>query len=230
MKLYLDDCNFDTIKKVMDIFPISGITSNPTVLSKAGKPPVEQLRAVREFIGQDMMLMSQVISTTAEGMIEEARVLKEVIADEAEQNYFVKLPANEQGIKAIKVLAAEGMRCNATAIYDVAQGYVALEAGAKALAPYVNRIDNLGGDGLAVTADLQNIINLNGYDAVIVPGSIKGTRQILECARIPVYGVAVAADGFPTLLPNAAVDAAVDQFNADFASLVGEGKTYLDLV
>lgn len=230
MKLYLDDVNFDTIKKVADIYPIDGITSNPSVLKKSGKAPVEQLRAVREFIGQDKMLMSQVVSTTAEDMIKEARVLKEIIADDKEEKYFVKLPANEQGIKAIRQLAAEGMRCNATAIYDVTQGYVALEAGAKALAPYVNRIDNLGGDGLDVTRDLQNIIDVNGYDAVIVPGSIKSVRQILECARIPVYGVAVAGDVFDGMLDNIVVDNAVDKFNSDFADLVGEGKTYLDLV
>lgn len=230
MKLYLDDANFDNIKKVADIYPISGITSNPTVLKKAGKPPVEHLKEIRKYIGQDKMLMSQVVSTTAEDMVREAHVLKDIIADDAEENYFVKLPANPQGIKAIRQLAAEGMRCNATAIYDVTQGYVALEAGAKALAPYVNRIDNLGGDGLAVTRDLQHIIDANGYDAVIVPGSIKSVRQILECARIPVYGVAVAESVFGTLLDNAAVDAAVDKFNSDFADLVGEGKTYLDLV
>ena len=82
MKLYLDDVNFDTIKKVADIYPIDGITSNPSVLKKSGKTPVEQLRSVREFIGQDKMLMSQVVSTTAEDMIKEARVLKEIIADE----------------------------------------------------------------------------------------------------------------------------------------------------
>ena len=224
MKLYLDDVNFDTIKKVADIYPIDGITSNPSVLKKSGKTPVEQLRSVREFIGQDKMLMSQVVSRSAEEMIKEARVLKEIIADEKEEKYFVKLPANPQGIKAIRQLAAEGMRCNATAIYDVTQGYVALEAGAKALAPYVNRIDNLGGDGL------EHIIDVNGYDAVIVPGSIKSVRQILECARIPVYGVAVAGDVFDGMLDNIVVDNAVDKFNSDFADLVGEGKTYLDLV
>lgn len=71
MKLYLDDVNFDTIKKVADIYPIDGITSNPSVLKKSGKTPVEQLRSVREFIGQDKMLMSQVVSTTAEDMIKE---------------------------------------------------------------------------------------------------------------------------------------------------------------
>ncbi len=230
MKLYLDDANLSNIEKIADIYPISGITSNPSILKKAGRPPVEQLRAIRELIGQDKMLMSQVVSTKAEDMIREAHVLRDLIADDAGENYFVKLPANPQGIKAIRQLAAEGMCCNATAIYDVTQGYVALEAGARAIAPYVNRIDNLGGDGLEVTRDLQHIIDVNGYDAVIVPGSIRSVRQILECARIPVYGVAVAVDVFGGLLDNIVVDAAVDRFNNDFAELVGEGKTYLDLV
>ena len=74
------------------------------------------------------------------------------------------------------------------------------------------------------------VTGVNGYDAVIVPGSIKSVRQILECARIPVYGVAVAGDVFDGMLDNIVVDNAVDKFNSDFADLVGKGKTYLDLV
>ena len=96
MKLYLDDVNFDTIKKVADIYPIDGITSNPSVLKKSGKTPVEQLRSVREFIGQDKMLMSQVVSTTAEDMIKEARVLQAEAARES--------PSHKKLIKKLELL------------------------------------------------------------------------------------------------------------------------------
>ena len=230
MKLYIDDARLDVIEKVMDYYPVDGVTTNPSVLKKAGVPPVERLREIRAFIGQDKMLMSQVVSTTAEGMVAEAHVLKEIIADEAEEHYFVKLPAVPEGIKAIKQLAAEGMRCNATGIYSVTQGLVAMEAGAKAIAPYVNRIDNLGGSGLGVTEELRQIADANGYVVSSVPGSIKSVKQVIECAKMGIAGVAIAAPVFDALFANATVDEAIKAFNSDFADLVGEGKTYLDLV
>lgn len=230
MELYLDDARMDVIEKIMDIYPVSGITSNPSVLKKAGAEPVQRLREIRKFIGEDRMLMSQVVSTKAEDMVREAHVLKDIIADKKGEHYFVKLPANEQGIKAIKQLAKEGLRINGTGIYSVTQGYLAAEAGAKALAPYVNRIDNLGGDGLDVAAQIKEICDVNGYEVSIVPGSIKSVKQILACAKMGLAGVAVAAPVFDALYANPTVDAAIDTFNSDFADLVGEGKTYLDLV
>lgn len=230
MKFYIDDVRFDVVNKVMDLYPVDGVTSNPSVLKNAGAEPVGRLREIRALIGQEKMLMSQVVSTDAESMVREAHVLKDIIADEAGENYFVKLPAVPQGIKAIKQLAAEGVRCNATGIYSVTQGLVAMGAGAKAIAPYVNRIDNLGGDGLGVTRELKEIADANGYDVSIVPGSIKSVKQVIECAKMAIAGVAIAAPVFDALFANPTVDAAIDKFNADFADLVGEGKTYLDLV
>ncbi len=230
MKLYIDDARLDVLERVFDIYPVAGVTSNPSVLKNCGKPPVEQLRAIREFIGEDKMLMSQIVSTKAEDMVREAHALKEVIADKTEKNYFVKLPANEQGIKAIKQLSQEGVRCNATGIYSTTQVLLAAEAGAKTCAPYVNRIDNLGGDGLDVTRQAKQIIDAYGYDMTIVPGSIKSVKQVLECAKMGIYGVAIAAPVFDAFYANPTVDVAIEKFNTDFADLVGVGKTYLDLV
>lgn len=230
MKFYIDDVRIDVVAEVMDLYPVNGVTSNPSVLKAAGASPAERLREVRALIGQEKMLMSQVVSTTAEDMVREARVLKDVIADEAGECYFVKIPAVPQGIKAIKQLSVEGIRCNATGIYSVTQGLIAAEAGAKAIAPYVNRIDNLGGDGLGVTRELKEIMDANGYDVAIVPGSIKSVKQVIECAKMAIAGVAIAAPVFGAFFDNPTVDAAIEKFNSDFSDLVGAGKTYLDLI
>ena len=226
MKLYIDDCRMDKICKVFDLYPMDGVTSNPTVLKRNGRPPVETLREIRKFIGPDKMLMTQVISTDADDMVREAHKIVDIIGD---GQYFVKLPALPQGIKAIKVLSEEGIHCNATGIYSISQGLLAAHAGAKAMAPYINRIDNLGGDGLQVTWEIQEILNINGYDCQIVPGSIKTVRQVLECAKHGIAGVAIAAEVFDAFLKNQCADYAIDAFNRDFQDLVGEGKTFLDL-
>ena len=98
MKLYLDDCRMEKIRELFDLYPVDGVTSNPSVLKKCGRQPVEVLTEVRSFIGKDKMLMAQVVSTTAEDMIKEAHRIIEIIGDE---NYFVKIPSVPQGIKAI---------------------------------------------------------------------------------------------------------------------------------
>lgn len=226
MKLYLDDCRMDKIKELFDLYPVDGVTSNPSVLKKCGQPPVEVLKEVRSFIGKDKMLMAQVISTKAEDMIAEAHRIVEIIGNE---NYFVKIPAVPQGIKAIKALSAEGINTNATGIYSISQGLLAANAGAKAMAPYISRIDNLGGDGLYVTKYLKEIMDVNGYDVQIVPGSIKTSRQVLECARYGIAGVAISADVWEAFMKNPTVDKAIEVFNDDFQSLAGEGKTFLSL-
>lgn len=94
---------------------------------------------------------------------------------------------------------------------------------------YICRIDNLGGDGLQVTRELQDILNIYHYDVKIIPGSIRTTRQIVECAKIGIAGITISPDMWDTFIKNANVDSAVETFTKDFEILVGEGKTFLDL-
>lgn len=229
MKLYIDDVRVEKLTELLDLYPVDGVTSNPSVLKRGNRPPVEVLREIRRIIGPDRMLMAQVVSTDAEDMIREAHRLVELLGGDGE-NYFVKLPANPQGIKAIKALSAEGIRCNATGIYSVAQGLLAANAGAKAMAPYISRIDNLGGDGLKVTRDMQAILNAYPYYHVqIIPGSIKTVQQVVECAKAGIAAVAMSVEVWENFMKNACVDAAIDGFNRDFETLCGEGRTFLDL-
>lgn len=226
MKLYIDDVNLDKIKELWDLYPVDGVTSNPSILKKGGKAPLEVLSEIREFIGPDKDLMTQVISTNAEDMIKEAHRITEVIGKE---HTYVKLPANKQGIKAIKTLKKEGYHICATAIYTVAQGLLAAQAGAEYVAPYINRIDNLGGDGLQVAKDIQDILNIYHLPCGISSASFKSVRQVVELAKYGIEAAAINVDVWESFLKNEVVDAAVEVFNKDFADLVGENKTFLDL-
>ena len=112
----------------------------------------------------------------------------------------------------------------------MAQGLLAANAGALAMATYISRIDNLGGDGMKVTRDMQAILNAYpDYRAQIIPGSIKTVQQVVECAKAGIAGVAVSVDVWERFMQNACVDAAIDGFNRDFEALCGEGRTFLDL-
>lgn len=226
MKLYIDDVNIEKIKELWELYPVDGVTSNPTILKKGNKPPFEILSEIRTFIGPDKDLMTQVISTEAEGMVKEARRITEVIGKE---HTYVKVPANPQGLKAIKMLKKEGFWLCATGIYTVAQGFLAAQAGADYVAPYINRIDNLGGDGLQVAKDIQDILNVYQLPCGISSASFKTTRQVIELAKYGIAAAAINVDVWESFLKNAVVDEAIARFNQDFEDLVGRNKTFLDL-
>ncbi|MBK1812135.1 fructose-6-phosphate aldolase [Clostridium sp. YIM B02505] len=224
MKFIIDFANLDQIKEMYEYYPLEGVTTNPSILAKEGKNPYEVLKAIREFIGTEAELHVQVVSLDAEGMIEEAhRIQKELGA-----NTYVKIPVSREGLKAIKALSAEGANITATAIYTQMQAYLAGKAGAHYAAPYVNRIDNLGADGVKVAKDIHDIFKKNGLKTEVLAASFKNSQQVLELARYGVGAATVAPDVIEGLVKLDSVTAAVAAFTKDFEGLCGEGKTMVD--
>ena len=125
-------------------------------------------------------------------------------------------------------LKKEGIRFIGTAIYTAMQGFLAAKCGAEYVAPYVNRIDNMGFDGVQVAMDIHDAITENGLDSGLLAASFKNSQQVLELIRYGVKAVTVAPDVIDGLVKNPAIDAAIDQFTKDFQGLVGEGKTMAD--
>lgn len=227
MKMFIDDVRIDKIKEIMDIYPVAGVTSNPTILKRGAKPPMQALKEVRSLIGEDMILMTQVVSTSAEEMMQEA----EAIVSNLGKNTYVKIPTNKQGIKAIRLLREKypTMLLCATAIYNTSQGFLAAQAGANVVAPYVNRIDNLGGDGLKVAKEIHDIIKAYDLPCEVVAASFKTTRQVMEMAKYGIPGAAIGVDVWQSFLKDTNVDQAVDVFNKDFEDLAGKGKNFTNI-
>ncbi len=224
MKLLIDDANVAKIKKLYDLYPIDGVTTNPSILAKSGRQPYEVLKEIREFIGEEAELHAQVLSLTAEGMIAEAHKMVEILG----KNTYIKVPTIPEGIKAMKALSAEGFNITATAIYTPMQAYLAAKAGADYAAPYVNRIDNLGANGIESTKMIQDIFVNNGFKTEILAASFKNSNQVQELCAYGVGAATVAPDVIENLLKNACVTGAVQDFVNDFEGLCGKGKTMLD--
>ena len=224
MKLLIDDANIEKIKKLYDLYPIDGVTTNPSILAKSKRNPYEVLKEIREFIGEEAELHAQVLSLTAEGMIAEAHKMVEILG----KNTYIKVPTIPEGIKAMKALSAEGFNITATAIYTPMQAYLAAKAGADYAAPYVNRIDNLGANGIESTKMIQDIFVTNGFKTEILAASFKNSNQVQELCAYGVGAATVAPDVIENLLKNACVTGAVQDFVNDFEGLCGKGKTMLD--
>ena len=222
----IDDANVEAIRRVYDKFPIDGVSTNPSILAKSGREPFEVLKEIREIIGEDGELFVQVTATDAEGMLADARRIVEVLG----RKTIVKIPSTPEGFKAMKLCHAEGIRLLGTAIYTAMQGFFAAKCGCEYLAPYINRIDNMGFDGVQVAKDIHDMVTGSGYEySGLLAASFKNSQQVLELVKYGVKAVTVAPDVIEGMVKNAAIDAAVDVFTRDFAGLVGEGRTMKDL-
>lgn len=222
MKLCIDDANVDAIKRICEYYPIDGVSTNPTILAKSGRKPFEVLKEIRGIIGEEGELFVQVVAGDAQGMVKDAGR----IVEELGKTTIVKIPCNPEGFKAMKKLHAEGVRLLGTAIYTSMQGFLAAKCGCEYVAPYVNRIDNMGFDGVQVAKDIHDAIAGSGYDYCgLLAASFKNSQQVLELTKYGVKAVTVAPDIIDSLVKNAAIDEAIAQFTEDFEKLTGMGVT-----
>lgn len=224
MTFLIDDADIDRIKNLYNYYPIDGVTTNPSILAKYGKNPYEALFAIREFIGNKAALHVQVVSTTAEQMVMEGRKIERMLGN----NTYIKIPTIPEGLKAMRVLRSEGYHVTATAIYTPMQAYLAAKAGAEYAAPYVNRIDNLGGDGVTSTKRMHDIYVNSNTSTKILAAGFKNSQQVQELCEYGIGCLTIASDVIENLIKNANVTTAVNDFVADFEALCGKGKTMLN--
>lgn len=226
MKLFIDDANIEDIKRLYDLYPIDGVTTNPSILSKQNRNTKEVLKEIREFIGEEGILFAQALPKDAEGMIQDAISITNVLG----KNTVVKIPSIPEGFKAIKILKEKGIQTCGTVVYTPMQAYLAAKAGASYVAPYVNRIDNLGYDGVKVTKDIHDILEKNDMDCIVLAASFKNSQQVLELCEYGIGSATCAPSVIDAFVKNAAIDEAVDTFISDFNKLGTERtmKEYFD--
>lgn len=224
MKFIIDDANVDKIKEIYEYYPVDGVTTNPSILAKSGRNPYEVLKEIRSLIGNEADLHVQVVSKEASDMVKEAHKIREELGE----NTYVKIPTTQEGLKAMKQLSAEGVKITATAIYTAMQAYLAGKAGADYAAPYVNRIDNLGADGVETAKAIHDIFKKNGLKTEVLAASFKNSQQVLELCKYGIGASTIGPDVIMGLIKNACVSSAIDDFTSDFEKLCGEGKTMLN--
>lgn len=220
MKLIIDDADMERIRQIYKFYPVDGVTTNPSILAKCGRNPYEVLREIRAFIGEEAELHVQAVSRKAEGMLKEA---KRIVAELGE-NTFVKIPSVPEGFRAMKMLREEGISVTATVVYTPMQAFLAAKSGASYAAPYINRIDNMGYDGVQTAKNIHDIFRNNRLETEVLAASFKNSRQLLELCEYGIGAATAAPDVIEGLAKNQAVTAAVDDFIEDFERLAGAGK------
>ncbi len=216
MELYLDTSDVDAVKALARIFPLAGVTTNPSIVAAGNQTLEVLLPQLQEAMGGQGRLFAQVMATTAEGMVSDARKLRAIIAD-----IVVKVPVTAEGLAAIKLLKEEGIPTLGTAVYGAAQGLLAALAGAEYVAPYVNRVDAQGGDGIQTVTDLQTLLKMHAPHAKVLAASFKTPRQALDCLLAGCESITLPLDVAQQMIISPAVDAAVAKVEHDWQSAFG---------
>jgi fructose-6-phosphate aldolase 1 len=211
MELYLDTSDVVAVKALSRIFPLAGVTTNPSIIAAGKKPLDVVLPQLHEAMGGQGRLFAQVMATTAEGMVNDALKLRSIIAD-----IVVKVP-----VAAIKMLKAEGIPTLGTAVYGAAQGLLSALAGAEYVAPYVNRIDAQGGSGIQTVTDLHQLLKMHAPQAKVLAASFKTPRQALDCLLAGCESITLPLDVAQQMISYPAVDAAVAKFEQDWQGAFG---------
>ncbi len=223
MLYVLDTADLAAIKHCNEFYPLGGVTTNPTIIAKENTDFWAHLKEIRNILGPDKMLHIQTVQKTADKMVEEAKLICEKIGG----NIYIKIPICEEGLKATKILSSMGIKVTMTAIFTPQQALIAAKSGASFVAPYVNRLDNILGDGTDVAAQIVDLFNVHGLDCKVLVASFKNAEQVHKCALSGCHVVTVSDELLDSLISHPMTDAAICGFEEDWASVYGE-KTILD--
>lgn len=218
MKLLLDTANLDDISYFSDYYPIVGVTTNPTILSREGGDVVAHLHEIRRLIGADRELHVQVTETSYDRIVEEARAIVSAFGP----NTFVKIPATDVGLRATRMLSGAGIGVTVTAVLSAGQALLAANAGAAYVAPYVSRLENIGENGVETVAEIQAIFDASNVNTEILAASFKTAREVLEVALTGAATATVSADVMKKLLAHTTTDTSIAGFAADWKSAFGD--------
>ena len=225
MLYVIDTAHIEEIKKCVEIYPVAGVTTNPTIISKENTDFGSLVKTIRDIIGPDKMLHIQTTSVSAEGIVKEAMQLQQFVGGD----FYVKIPISPEGLKATRVLKKNGVKVTMTAIFTQQQALISALAGADFVAPYVNRLDNIVSDGIQVVTDIVNQFKNYDIKTKVLAASFKNVEQVHKVAMCGGDAVTVSPDIFEKLIYHPLTYYAIDDFAKDWESVYGD-KKILDLI
>jgi len=212
MKFFIDTANIDEIRKGMEMGLVDGVTTNPSLLAKEKRDPDTVLREILQTVPGPVSL--EVISTTSQGMCEEARKLAEFGA-----NAVIKIPMTEEGIRAVRTLTDEGIKTNVTLIFQPVQALIAAKAGATYVSPFIGRLDDISQSGMEIIDSISKIFYNYAFEAEIIVASIRNPMHVLEAALIGADIATIPFNVLKQLMNHPLTDIGLQKFLKDWEGI-----------
>ena len=217
MKFFVDTANVEEIKKANDMGIICGVTTNPSLIAKEGRDFAEVIKEITDIV--DGPISGEVKATTvdAEGMIAEGREIAKI-----HPNMVVKIPMTVEGLKAVKVLNAEGVKTNVTLVFSAAQALLAARAGASYVSPFLGRLDDISMPGIALIYEITEIFQMHDIETEIIAASIRNPIHVIDCAKAGADIATVPYKVLEQMTKHPLTDQGIAKFQADYKAVFGE--------
>ena len=217
MKFFVDTANVEDIKKANDMGVICGVTTNPSLIAKEGRNFAEVIKEITDIV--DGPISGEVKATTvdAEGMIKEGREIAAI-----HPNMVVKIPMTVEGLKAVKVLHAEGIKTNVTLVFTSAQALLAARAGASYVSPVLGRLDDISMPGIDLIYDITEIFQMHNIETEIIAASVRNPIHVIDCAKAGADIATVPYKVLEQMTKHPLTDQGIAKFQADYKAVFGE--------
>lgn len=217
MKLFIDTANVEDIRKANDMGVICGVTTNPSLIAKEGRDFNEVIKEITSIVDGPISGEVKATTTDAEGMIKEGREIAAI-----HPNMIVKIPMTVEGLKAVKVLAAEGIKTNVTLIFSANQALLAARAGATYVSPFLGRLDDINQPGIALIEDIVTIFENYGLETEIIAASIRSTVHVNDCALAGADIATIPYSVIEQMTKHPLTDQGIEKFQKDYKAVFGE--------
>lgn len=217
MRFFIDTANVEDIRKANEMGVICGVTTNPSLIAKEGRDFKEVIKEITSIVDGPISGEVKATTTDAEGMIEEGRQIAAI-----HPNMVVKIPMTVEGLKAVKVLSAEGIKTNVTLIFTASQALLAARAGATYVSPFLGRLDDINQAGIELIDDIVTIFDNYDIDTEIIAASIRNPIHVRDCA---IAGADIATVPYNVLVQmtkHPLTDQGIEKFKKDYIAVFGE--------
>ena len=215
MKIFLDTADIDEIKKAHETGMIEGITTNPTLIKKSGRDPVEVIKEIAGISTHFESVSAEVVADTAEEMIDQAQAFNDI------WNVTIKVPCTVEGLKACTALAATGRKVNVTLIFSAAQAILARRAGAAYVSPFVGRMNDNSVSGVALVQTIASLYNQHFSTTQVLAASVRDVHQVGRCFDAGANICTIPPKVFWGMYKHVLTDQGLELFQKDWESVQG---------
>ena len=217
MRFFVDTADVEEIRKANDMGVICGVTTNPSLIAKSGRKFEDVIKEITSIVDGPISGEVKATTTDAEGMIKEGREIAAI-----HPNMVVKIPMTVEGLKAVKVLHAEGIKTNVTLIFSAAQALLAARAGATYVSPFLGRLDDISMPGIDLINEITEIFMMHDIETEIIAASIRNPIHVIDCAKAGADIATVPYKVLEQMTKHPLTDQGIAKFQADYKAVFGE--------
>ncbi len=209
MKFFIDTANVAEIRKAWEVGVIDGVTTNPSLMSKENRDPIELLKEICSIV--DGPVSAEAVSLKSDEMIKEAGSLSTI-----HKNIVVKIPMTEDGLRAVKRLSGMGIKTNVTLVFSPSQALLAAKAGATYVSPFVGRLDDISHDGMGLIHEIMMIYENYAFDTQVIVASVRNPLHVVEAAKMGAHVATIPYSVILQLAKHPLTDIGIEKFLKDW--------------